>query len=103
MAGGSGLTQRLAHDRVVEAPRQAILGAALSGVMWGAGSFLLSLADQFDHRLLFVWAVVMISVAAMFSFSACFPCFLAFVIPWEMTNHETPKLPNNILLLNSRP
>jgi signal transduction histidine kinase len=62
--------------------RLTMIGAALSGLMWGAGSFLLSPADQFDYQLLFVWAVVMMSVAAMFSFSAYFPCFLAFVIPW---------------------
>ena len=62
--------------------RQAMIGAAVSGVLWGGGSFILSPVGQVDYQLLFVWAVVMMSVAAMFSFSAYYPCFVAFVLPW---------------------
>jgi signal transduction histidine kinase/ActR/RegA family two-component response regulator len=75
--------------------RLTMLGAALSGAMWGAGSFLLSPVDQFDYQLLFVWAVVMMSVAAMFSFSAYFPCFLAFVVPWVVPVMVDMALHNN--------
>jgi two-component system, sensor histidine kinase len=77
--------------------KQVMLGAALSGAMWGAGSFLLSPADQFDYQLLFVWAVVMMSVAAMFSFTAYFPCFLAFVIPWVVPVMVDMALRNSAL------
>ncbi|MFN0316175.1 MAG: hybrid sensor histidine kinase/response regulator [Burkholderiales bacterium] len=64
--------------------RTAMTGAALSGILWGAGSFMLSPADLVDYQLLYVWAVVMMSVAAMFSFSAYYPCFLAFTLPWTI-------------------
>jgi len=64
--------------------REAMIGAAISGVLWGAGFFVVAPADLVDYQLLFVWAVVMMSVAAMFSFSAYYPCFLAFLIPWTV-------------------
>ena len=76
--------------------RQAMIGAALSGVLWGAGTFVVSPADQIDYQLLYVWAMVMMSVAAMFSFSASYPCFVAFLLPWivpgmvGMALHHTP-------------
>lgn len=75
--------------------REAMVGAALNGLLWGAGFFIVSPADAVDYQLLYVWAVVMMSVAAMFSFSASFPCFLAFILPWtvpgviEMARHMT--------------
>jgi signal transduction histidine kinase/FixJ family two-component response regulator len=76
--------------------RDAMIGAALSGVLWGTGSFFLSPSDNFSFQILYVWAVVMMSVAAMFSFSAFYPCFLAFLVPWvlpvmiELGMHNTP-------------
>lgn len=76
--------------------RDAIIGAALSGVLWGTGSFFLSPSENFSFQILYVWAVVMMSVAAMFSFSAFYPCFLAFLLPWvlpvmvELGMHNTP-------------
>jgi len=62
--------------------RETMIGAALSGILWGVGSFVIAPPNQVDFQLLFVWAVVMMSVAAMFSFSAYYPCFLAFLLPW---------------------
>lgn len=75
--------------------REAMIGAAISGVLWGTGFFVIAPAHLVDYQLLFVWAVVMMSVSAMFSFSAYYPCFLAFLIPWtipgivEMAAHMT--------------
>lgn len=90
---------RRALDTHVDAQRwlrDAIIGAALSGVLWGTGSFFLSPSENFSFQILYVWAVVMMSVAAMFSFSAFYPCFLAFLVPWvlpvmvELGMHNTP-------------
>lgn len=77
--------------------KEAILGAAMSGVLWGAGSFILSPAGQVDYQLLFVWAVVMMSVAAMFSFSAYYPCFLAFMLPWTVPVMVDVAMHNTVL------
>src|SRR6266850_6486742 len=60
--------------------RHVVLGAALSGGIWGIGAIFLTPAVHFEYQLLFVWAVVMMSVAAMFSWSAHYPTFLAFLI-----------------------
>ena len=62
--------------------REAMAGAAMSGILWGAGFFVLVPVGLVDYQLLFVWAAVMMSVSAMFSFSAYYPCFLAFLVPW---------------------
>ena len=77
--------------------RHAMLGAGLSGVLWGAGALLLSPpAGAIDYQLTFVWAVVMMSAAAMFSFSAHFPMFLAFCLPsalplaFDLVTKNTP-------------
>ena len=77
--------------------KEAMLGAAVSGALWGAGSFILSPAGQVDYQLLFVWAVVMMSVAAMFSFSAYYPCFLAFLLPWVVPVMVNVAIHNTVL------
>lgn len=77
--------------------KEAIFGAAVSGALWGAGSFILSPAGQVDYQLLYVWAVVMMSVAAMFSFSAYYPCFLAFLLPWVVPVMVNVAVHNTVL------
>jgi signal transduction histidine kinase/CheY-like chemotaxis protein len=61
--------------------RQAALGALLNGIVWGAGAFFLAPAEQIVYQLTFVWAAVMMSTSAMFSFSAYYPAFAAFMLP----------------------
>ncbi|MEC5384647.1 ATP-binding protein [Uliginosibacterium sp. H3] len=61
--------------------RQALIGAGLSGSLWGLASFFLLPAGQFTYEMLFVYAVVMMAVASMFSYHASYPTFLAFVLP----------------------
>lgn len=72
------------HDQAQRWLREAMIGAAISGILWGSGFFVLVPVDLVDYQLLYVWAAVMMSVAAMFSFSAYYPCFIAFLVPWTI-------------------
>jgi two-component system, sensor histidine kinase len=59
----------------------AIVGAACSGGLWGAGAFFFVPSQELDYQLTFVYAVVMMSVASMFSYSPYYRCFVAFSLP----------------------
>lgn len=72
------------HDQAQRWLREAMVGAAISGILWGSGFFVLVPVDLVDYQLLYVWAAVMMSVSAMFSFSAYYPCFIAFLVPWTI-------------------
>jgi signal transduction histidine kinase len=61
--------------------RIAVLGSLLSGVLWGLGSLFLIPAEQISYQLMFLWAVSMMAVAAMFSFSAHVPTYMAYFLP----------------------
>lgn len=61
--------------------RHAIAGAALSGCLWGAGAFFLLPPGEIAYQLMFLWAVSMMAVGAMFSFSAHYPTYMAYFIP----------------------
>ncbi|HVY08200.1 MAG TPA: hybrid sensor histidine kinase/response regulator [Burkholderiales bacterium] len=88
-------TSLATHDDATRWLRQSMIGAAANGTLWGVGFFVVSPADMVDYQLLFVWAAVMMTVAAMFSFSVHYPSFLAFMIPWsvigavELAGHMT--------------
>ncbi|HEX5125394.1 MAG TPA: ATP-binding protein [Rhodocyclaceae bacterium] len=59
----------------------ALIGAGLSGSLWGVAAFFLLPVGQFNYQLIFVYAVVMMATTAMFSYHAYYPNFLAFVLP----------------------
>ena len=61
--------------------RHAIVGAALSGLLWGAGSLFLFPAGLFVYQLSFGVTLVMMAIAGMFTYGAHYPTFLAFVVP----------------------
>ena len=61
--------------------RAAAGGAFFSGVLWGLGSLFLIPPDQIPYQLIFLWAVSMMAVAAMFSFSAHVPTYMAYFLP----------------------
>jgi signal transduction histidine kinase/FixJ family two-component response regulator len=70
-------TEALAHRWL----RQATQGAGLSGVLWALGGFVFFAPPQFLYHVLFVYAVAMMGVTAMFSFSAHAPTFRAYFLP----------------------
>lgn len=61
--------------------RQAMLGAALSGCLWGSSVFIFFMPEEFLYQLLYVFAAAMMGTTAMFSFSAHYPTFMAFFMP----------------------
>jgi len=60
--------------------RFAMLGTALSGMVWGSGALFMFPPGQIAYHLMYVFAVMMMGVAAMFSFSVHLPTFLAFFL-----------------------
>ena len=65
--------------------RVAVGGAALSGVLWGAGSLFLIPPGELAYQLIFLWAVSMMAVASMFSYSAHVPTYMAYFLPATLT------------------
>ncbi|HEY4371499.1 MAG TPA: hybrid sensor histidine kinase/response regulator [Burkholderiales bacterium] len=61
--------------------RRAVIGALFSGSLWGIGAPLFFGPPEFLYHLLFVFAVAMMGITAMFSFSSHVPTFLAFFLP----------------------
>jgi signal transduction histidine kinase/CheY-like chemotaxis protein len=61
--------------------RRAMRGALLSGITWGLGWLFFFPGLQLLFQLLFIYAIAMMAVAAMLSYGAHFPTFLAFVLP----------------------
>ena len=61
--------------------RIAVAGAAASGVLWGVGALFLIPEGEIAYQLIFLWAVSMMAVAAMFSFSAHVPTYMAYFLP----------------------
>ena len=61
--------------------RHAFAGALLSGCAWGAGAFFLLPPGEIGYQLIFLWAVSMMAVGAMFSFSAHYPTYMAYFVP----------------------
>jgi signal transduction histidine kinase len=65
--------------------RIAVAGAGLSGVLWGAGSLFLIPPGELAYQLIFLWAVSMMAVASMFSYSAHVPTYMAYFLPATLT------------------
>src|SRR4051812_45658987 len=61
--------------------RVAVAGAALSGILWGIGSLFLIPPGELAYQLIFLWAVSMMAVASMFSYSAHVPTYMAYFLP----------------------
>jgi signal transduction histidine kinase len=61
--------------------RVAVAGAALSGMLWGIGSLFLIPPGELAYQLIFLWAVSMMAVASMFSYSAHVPTYMAYFLP----------------------
>jgi signal transduction histidine kinase len=61
--------------------RVAVGGAALSGALWGTGSLFLIPPGEIAYQLMFLWAVSMMAVASMFSYSAHVPTYMAYFLP----------------------
>jgi signal transduction histidine kinase len=60
--------------------RHAMFGAGLNGAIWGSGALFMFPPGQIGYHLVYVFAAMMMGVAAMFSFSVHLPTFLAFFI-----------------------
>ncbi|MGH8688538.1 MAG: ATP-binding protein [Burkholderiales bacterium] len=58
----------------------AIVGAAISGATWGAGALFLYPPGQVAFQLVYLFAVMMMSAGALFSFGVHVPTFLAFFL-----------------------
>src|SRR5690349_16083173 len=65
--------------------RVAVAGAAASGVLWALGSLFLIPPGQIAYQLIFLWAVSMMAVASMFSYSAHVPTYMAYFLPATLT------------------
>ena len=61
--------------------RAAFIGAFLSGALWGAAALFLIPPGQVSYQLIYLWAVSMMAVGAMFSFSGHYPTYMAYFIP----------------------
>lgn len=61
--------------------RHAMVGAAISGCVWGAGTLVFFAPGDFVYHLIYVFAIAMMGVTAMFSYSAHYPTFTAFFAP----------------------
>jgi signal transduction histidine kinase len=61
--------------------RTSVYGAFASGVLWGLASLFLIPPGEIAFQLIFLWAVSMMAVAAMFSFSAHVPTYMAYFLP----------------------
>src|ERR1700704_6169189 len=61
--------------------RSAVLCAGVSGALWGAGSLFLIPPGEIAYQLMFLFAVSMMAVAAMFSFSSHVPTYMAYFLP----------------------
>jgi signal transduction histidine kinase/CheY-like chemotaxis protein len=61
--------------------REVTLGAGLSGLIWAAGPLIFFAPHEFLYHLLYVYAVAMMGVTAMFSFTPYAPTFMAYFLP----------------------
>jgi len=61
--------------------RFSVQGAFVSGVLWGVASLFMIPPEQIGYQLIFLWAVSMMAVAAMFTFSAHVPTYMAYFLP----------------------
>jgi two-component system, sensor histidine kinase len=61
--------------------RVSVGGAFASGVLWGVSSLFMIPPGEVAYQLIFLWAVSMMAVAAMFSFSAHVPTYMAYFLP----------------------
>jgi signal transduction histidine kinase/CheY-like chemotaxis protein len=61
--------------------RVSVAGAFLSGTLWGLASLFMIPPGKIAYQLMFLWAVSMMAVAAMFSFSAHVPTYMAYFLP----------------------
>jgi signal transduction histidine kinase/CheY-like chemotaxis protein len=61
--------------------RASVLGASASGALWGLASLFMIPPGEVAYQLIFLWAVSMMAVAAMFSFSAHVPTYMAYFLP----------------------
>lgn len=59
---------------------RASVGAALSGLLWASGVLFMLPAGGFTYELVYLFAVMMMGVACMFSFSMHLPTFHAFFL-----------------------
>jgi two-component system, sensor histidine kinase len=61
--------------------RHAMAGSAISGAIWGTGTLFMFPPAEIGFHLIYVFAVMMMGVAAMFSFSVHLPTFMSFFLP----------------------
>lgn len=61
--------------------REATWFALFSGVMWGLGSLFLFPEGEIPFQFTFLFALVMMSLAGMFTYAPHYPAFLAFCLP----------------------
>jgi two-component system, sensor histidine kinase len=75
--------RKTAFDSVTAARwlREATGFAFVSGVAWGLGSLFLFPEGQLLYQYTFLFALVMMSMAGMFSYAPHYPAFLAFCLP----------------------
>jgi signal transduction histidine kinase/ActR/RegA family two-component response regulator len=61
--------------------RQAAVAAFAGGVLWGAGSLFLFPPGQLLYQFTFMITLVMMAVAAMFSYAPHYPTYFAYIVP----------------------
>ena len=61
--------------------RSSVTAALISGILWGFGSLFFFPPGQLVYQFTFMVTLVMMSVAAMFSYAPHYPTYFAFTIP----------------------
>lgn len=74
--------------------RNAQRGALLSGIVWGTGWLFIYPEHQLTYQLLFIYAITMMSISALFSYGVHYRTFLGF--------HLASMLPALIILVQWR-
>jgi signal transduction histidine kinase/ActR/RegA family two-component response regulator len=61
--------------------RQAMQASLIGGVLWGLGSLFLFPPGQIEYQFTFMVTLVMMAVAAMFTYAPHYPTYLAYLLP----------------------
>src|SRR5262245_9783728 len=73
------------RESTLPAARSAIrattAGAFVSGCLWGVGALFMLPAGHLDYQLMYLFALSMMAVGAMFSYSVHYATYMAFFIP----------------------
>ena len=86
--------------------RYAIAGAAVSGVIWGAGGVLLFVPGLLEYQLVLLFVLIGVASSAVYASATYLPAFYAFVLPaimpaglWLLAINDTVHIVLGLLML----